>query len=209
MRFFDPRSDVPGFAEAETRESELRDDAFLGVPEWICGFEVSPLTTRHVLWLSLVNSPFLTKLKPTALIKKPDIAADIARCLRILAPDFSPLAKAKRFRRYRHSVYGNKTGSLEMLQALTGYFDDAFMDSPGGYVGYSKSYYSFAASIVHVLCSRYHLTIDQALDTPLKVVFQLMKVIRKSENPPALLSNRSEQLQSDWLDQRNRPLSRN
>jgi hypothetical protein len=189
------------YAEAVERENDVRDLAFLGQPESIFGVEVRPLTSRHILWLQLTRSPLLTG----APVELPMVPGIIAQFLRIIINHENTKTQNSKLKTQNSfklidsfiakSIKGKKLP--ELVMAIKGHLDEAFMDAPGGKP--SRAYYSRITPLVHFLCSEENLTIEQALDTPLKVVFQLMKVCRQQNNPKCLLFNPSDNITAQWL----------
>jgi hypothetical protein len=86
---------------------------------------------------------------------------------------------------------------VDLVMEIKSYLDEAFMDAPGGKP--TRAYYSRIAPLVHFLCSEENFTLDQALDTPLKVTFQLMKICRQQNNSKCILFNPSDNITSQWL----------
>jgi len=54
-----PRVEVPGLAEARRRERQIRENAFLDLPQWICGIPVRHFTLRHLLILDQLRNGFV------------------------------------------------------------------------------------------------------------------------------------------------------
>lgn len=118
--FFDPRKEVRGYSQAAALLEELRNDSLLDLGETLCGFPVKALNGRHLLWLQLVDSPFMYKLTVEELCAQPGIHADIARFVRIVADRYSVTQRRWRapwlptfgrwlfFWRYRRILYRSR-----------------------------------------------------------------------------------------------------
>jgi hypothetical protein len=197
MPLFDPSESIPGYRDAVEQEQFLWDAAFLGLPEKICGFEVKPLTARHLLWLYTIRSPFVTGQRMTDL----DVHLHAAAFMRLVAPDFSPKHRWRRrlfFWRYRHSFARQRVDVA--VTAIRDYLGEAFAESPGGKGG--EAYYSVAASVIHFICGNYSgVSFEATLDLPLKIVFQLMKCKRRETG--AIMFKSTDALKSRWLEKVN------
>lgn len=216
--------DIPGYAQAALRENELRAVPFLGLPEHIGGVPAAPLTLRRVQWLTFCRSPFLLKLDAEALEAKPDIAADTLLFLWIVSPEFKPgnlRARDRFFDRHRHVL---KLKALTVIQDALDYVQEAFLDAGDDTPDYSRSYYSSAAAVVGFFHRHYGLPIDvwdnswvrrlsrklsgqpNALDIPLRIAFQLIRVHQKHVNPEQTFFNRLSQPAIDrYLAELNAP----
>ena len=174
-------NEVPGYRDAALRDALERETAFLVPPEFICGVPVKPFTLRHIQILRALESPFFVGGIPTPI--------DCARFLWIVSPQFREAASWRdRFMRWRfyrglgksHVNYGEALGQIRDYLAL------AFRESPGsdGRPA-AESYWSFSASVIDAMASGYGWTAPQIMATPLRQIFQLMKVSRKRNNPEA------------------------
>jgi hypothetical protein len=217
---FNPRERIPNYDAVAREETESRNDAMLGLAETICGLKVKPLTWRHLLWLDIYQSPFLMDATPELLLTIPDIHLHVARFMWVCSPGWKPFSKVARwiyFRRYRKTLYGRKNNTVEIVRAIHKFVDDSLWDlkadSGGG--ARRKSYYNGAAAIVHALCEKYGalspdpLAKNSALDVPVKIIGQLLRVQLRAENPKALMSNRTDALERDWLADLNKNLRKN
>jgi hypothetical protein len=204
MPLFDPYAEIKGYAEFVRQQEFERDAAFLRVRETICGYEVDPLTTRHLLWLYTIESPFLVDKK----IRADEGALHVAAFMRVVTPGFNPLSKLNRrlfFWKYRRYFRGQKINVGQAVEEIREYIVGALRDKPPAGDGSSESYWSMAASIVHSLSGHYGWTMDEALDVPVKCAFQLMKIQRLEASAKAgvkiPLFNPSDELKSRWLEE--------
>jgi len=207
-------SQIPGYAEAVARQDLVRDAAFLGVPETLCGLVVSPLTFRHLLWLQTIQSPFIG-------CRPPDLktmAVDVAAFFKTLAPLSHPsyMSHLSPADLEDLKTFMAKVGRLKgpvALKAIREFVDESFLDAPGGGDGSAASYYSIGAALTHRLCAHYAgldpnpMNYPAAVDIPLKAGFQLIKCLRREENPKAILFNGfSDRAKGRWLNTLN-PIS--
>jgi hypothetical protein len=201
---------VEGYADAVERQDLLRDMAFLGVPETLCGIAVAPMTFRHLLWLQTIRSPFIG----LSSLEEKTAHLDVAAFFKTLAPLARPsfmMPKSPELAAFMKSV-----GKIKLPNALKGvreFVADTFMDAPGGGEGgNAASYFSVGAAAVHRLCSKYGgidpnpMNYPSAVDMPLKAAFQLFKCLKREENPKAILFNGlSDKIKSRWIEQQTSP----
>jgi hypothetical protein len=123
----------------------------------------------------------------------------------IVSPGFTPEGKLKR--RLFFLVYRlfSKNKLDTVVKAILEYINEAMSDYSKG--GSRENFCSVAADTVHFLCSEYHFTMQQALDCPLKIVFQLSQCWRQSKG--IKISKRSDVIISGWLAEENRRLKLN
>jgi hypothetical protein len=217
--YFNPQAQIENYADTAAAEAEARKDAMLGLPETLCGQPVRPLTWRHLLWLDIYNSPFLMDAKPEILAEIVGIELHIARFLWVTSPDWRPygrLARKLHFLKYRWRMYRRGVKAVDVVTAIVKFMDDSLWDLKNDSPGHRrKSYYSTAAAVVHALCDKYGALSPHpysphaAIDVPLRIVGQLLRVRMRSDDPKALLSNRTDELEREWLRQENEKLKRN
>jgi hypothetical protein len=216
-------SDCPGFAMAARRESELRTIPFLGLNEKLCGHEVRPLTLRHVLWLELCKSPFLTRLPPEILVTKPGIEHDVTNFLWIVSPRFKAgnARRRKKFNREFSDVVKLKID--DAVTQIVEFVGEAWLDAGEGDPG-DRSYYATATVITGIFCKHFGLGIDawencagrnlirrltgkpNPLDIPLKIAFQMLRLTQRWQNPEAPLENKlSDAAIENWMRETNTP----
>jgi hypothetical protein len=217
MPLIDLKKVVPGYAEAIERQDLVRDVAFLGVPETLCGIEVAPMTFRHLLWLQLVRSPFIGAGLPDAETLHLAVAAFFKTLAPLEKPSFMLTAFDRKLqvdlKRYMESV-GKLKASDETLKAINEFVNEAFIDSPGGADGAAESYYSVGAALTHQLCKNYSglnpnpLIYPGAIDIPLKAGFQMLKLVKQEECSRAgrkciLFNGLSDRAKSRWMNSMN------
>ena len=207
-------SQIPGYAEAVARQDLVRDAAFLGVPETLCGITVAPMTFRHLLWLQIVRSPFIGASPPNSAMLHLDVATFFKTVAPFSPPSFMAKPPAAALR-----AFMAKVGRLKAPEALDGirdFVNEAFMDAPGGGESSNVSYFSIGAALTHRLCEHYSgldpnpMNYPSAADMPLKAGFQLLKCLKKSERPDAIMFNGlSDQIKTRWINAQNPSPSHN
>lgn len=202
---------IPGLTEAQREENLQRDMAFLALgdrqgifSETIAGVAVQPLTSRHMLWLTVLDSCFVTDNEFT----EQNAFTELVKLLRVIGVP----AKRKWWQRQTDPATENArimaaafNGNIEQdMTAVRNYFEQAFADAPASSGNVDKTrYFSNAAWVCYFLGQHLKMTPEQALDTPLKVVWQFMKVHQRNVNPEAPLFNPSDQLTARMLTERN------
>jgi hypothetical protein len=109
--------------------------------------------------------------------------------------------------------------ALEICEEIVEYVEESFLDAgESTNEGDQRSYYSATASIILFFHANYGMPIDvwenslwrnlyrkitgqlNVFDVPLKIVFQLIRVYQKNQNPEMILHNRLSQPKLDeWL----------
>lgn len=179
---------IPGFDAAIASERRDRSKALLGLPELIAGIVCMPLTLRRFEWLRAYDSPFVCGGKLSN--------AAILQFLWFVCPLFPFDAVQEGRDKFVDSMAG--TNFEEALEGIEIYLSAAFLDAPHGSA--SKPYYSHTAGLYHSLNESYpsgEWTLERVLDTPLNVIYQLIKAADKSRG--CLVFNlRSDELASKW-----------
>ncbi len=193
---------IPGYAEALDWEARTREEAFLGHAPPIRGVPVRPLTLRRLLYLLQGQSVFLTGSH-----QAPD-AADVALFLWVCSPDFradDPTAQAVFIAQLAAGEHAGAVGNIvAACEEISEYLDASFGDSPAAQSdrreGGKMPITSFAAALVHPFAETYGWTVDAVLDTPLSVLYQMLRRITLSRDPKAVfISKRSMKVRGDWL----------
>lgn len=192
---------IPGVAEAVSKEQLFRDAAFLPVKESIGAFEVKPLCLFHFLVLRIAGSAFL----PPFTTPTPE---DLAIFLWVVNPAYSPCQSARR--RFQKRCRGFKK-DLALAAQLTAkardWIEVALLDRPeGGNSGYSPDYFSSICTYSHVMRSEYGYSMEQTLHMPMRILFQICRELNQRTTPSneLRLKNRlSDGLISDFLKQAN------
>lgn len=179
---------IPGLREAVEREQFQRVAAFLPLPEFIGPVRVSPLTLNHLNHLEAIGSPFVHGGTPGPL--------DVARLLWILSPHFGKnrLCRWWFMRRLGRLQYG------ELLTAIDSYFEEAFVESPGGAAAHGPQYLALSAAVVDLIASEYGWSDQDILNLPLKRLFAYYRAASRRHDPHTPLFNPSDKLRGQWLE---------
>ena len=175
---------IPGLREAIEQEQHIRDTSFLALPESVCGFDVKPLTLRHVLTLGAVGSPFMRGGYP----RPNDVGAFL-----IVVGDW------KGFKRWCCLRKLGRVAFRDAVESVDSFVKESFQDAPASGSAESVSYYSFAASIVDVFGREYGWRESDILDAPVKRLFQYLKAISR-RNGETVLFNPSDRVRGEWMD---------
>lgn len=178
---------------AVERERFLRDAAFLPVTESIGPFEVVPMTLRHYLSLRLIRSPFITgetatpddaanllwQLSPRYSPSKPELKAGIVKRCQAYAFASPPVLHLPwLMRRWEDRCQRNWNRFQELLAEIQLYVRESIQDRPPQTMERGQSYYSEAVGVIDTIAEEYGWEPDMILDMPIKVTFQIMKLIR-------------------------------
>lgn len=180
---------IPGLQKAIEHEEFVRDQAFLDLPEVICGIDVQPLTLRQALLLESIGSPFLVggTLQPH----------DVGAFFIVVCGMPEGWARWRLLRRV-----GNMNPK-EAGAAIESYLAETFMDKPPTSGGATFSYYSNAAFLIDFFASQYGWSEKAILNAKLKRLFQFFKAATKRINPKIPLFNPSGKMISAWLTEQN------
>lgn len=181
---------IPKFESAIASERKDRATCLLGLSELIAGVPCVPLTPRRLEWLRAFNNPFICGGQSSR--------AEILRFLWFVSPEFSDSGTEKR------DAFIESQLELDVLEAVEGigeYLDRAFLDAPHGKPG--KPYYAPTVGLYHALNASYphgEWTLAQVLDTPLAVIYQLIKVDDIVKGC-AVINRRSDEVAVKWAEQ--------
>jgi hypothetical protein len=187
------------YDEAVSRERFIRDVAYLGIPEKIGNFKVKPMTLWHVLALRSVGSPFICGGKPTV--------DDATVFLWQLSLEYSPSnlrGKRRNEKACRRAWRGKPVEFWETVIAIHEFIEEVYSESPchSSTVG-GKSYYSECAGICDSIGAAYGWDIEKTMNTPLKQVFQQLKILRAREKAAAgkqpIMANPSDKIIGEML----------
>jgi hypothetical protein len=168
---------IPGLAAVREGERYSRELAFCEAPLTLCGMDVRHFSPRHLMHLSLVESPFA--------IGGPINPGDVVAFLFCVSWEY-PHYKD------RVTKHAETMDYPAWVQAIREYIDDAMGDAPGG-GGSGQEKESIAseyAQIVHVLAKAYGWDDDVILDKPYSRIWQYVKLLTHEHSPHAPLSSR-------------------
>jgi hypothetical protein len=198
--------DIPGYKEALAAEREVRQLPFLPVPELICGVPVRPLTPRMHLGLESSGSVFVCggmsdEVEVVRFLWF--VSTDYRwpsdspfRCVRALDRAINSFRQHRFIRRNRRIKFG------PAVECIRRYMDEAYADGPGS-PGNIPEYWSWCAGLVDCFGIAYGWTSDEVINTPLKVLLQLRKIIRKRADPSEVQFNASDRIKGRWLAEQN------
>ena len=185
--------EIDGFAEAVYQERLVRDSAFLRLSETVCGFELRPMTLRDYAVLRMAGNPLLGDALPAP--------EELAQFLWILSVSYSK----SRLRRILFSIRVNKAcatplQAARLIDSCREYRQEAMQDAPAlaGCKGYSPSYYSDCAYWCGILGREYGYSMDEVLDIPLKILFQLPGEMKDHHNSKSPRCNPSDRILADY-----------
>lgn len=182
---------IPGLAEAEAKQEQLRDSAFLALPVTICGLPCAELTVRRFAVLIQSRNPFVCGGFP--------LPEDVAVFLWAMDPAFSYTNAAARSARIEACRTLDYHAAVAEIKAFV---DEAFMDSPPTSGEASESLNSWLASLVDILAREYGWTQRDVLDLPMPCVFQYTRIINRRISPNTPQFNRlTDAAKTKWLNE--------
>lgn len=182
------------YAEAVAREGEIREMAFLGLPEHVGGIDLRPITARDFLVHTMAGCPFFAGEQPSP--------QDIATFLWMQSVEFKA-GDNRAHRRFLRAI--RKKRAAELVDPIFQLVQDTMIDSPGGNKAEGKSYYSWVAGLIDAVSHRYGWTVEYVMSQPLKIVFQLMKAAKVHESGKTSgVTNRSDRIIVAWLAEQKR-----
>ncbi len=178
---------IQQYNEAVKNEQAARVQAFIRLPQDICGLPVKALTLNHWMKLEAIGSPFITGGQINAM--------DIPQFLLIVS-------EKKGFHRWLYLRRMSFVSAESLANSIHDYVSEAFMDSPGSSVK-SKSYFCGAAAIVDLFIHEYDWPEEKTLNESVAILFQYIKAITTRNNPKASLFNPSDGISGRWLKEVN------
>lgn len=180
--------EIPGYASAVAHERLNRNAAFLGLADRVCGIDVSPMTLRHYVCLESIGSPYVCGGDITS--------EDTLAAVWLISPDYDPKNNSAR-KAFCKRISTYKVA--DAMREMNDYVSSAFEDAPASAGGNTVQYYSTAASLVDLFAREYGWQLNEILDLPLAVLFQLVKAIIARTDPDAILFNPSDKVRGQWL----------
>jgi hypothetical protein len=217
------------YRTAQRQENESREIPFLGLPEYICGIQVRPLTVVDLSIHCNSDCPFLARSfldgsrKPIAFLPDDfteEFAASsiiispgwVARFLWIQSVAFRPvtgswlrrLSARTRWRLFMSRCRGLEYG--ESCEQIRRFLDDALSDIPSGSSAKRGAQVaSWIAAKVDFIASRYHWPEREILNMPLRRLSQYeRRIVETNSTKRAALTSKTELLKIQWL-KANRP----
>lgn len=184
--------DIPGLSEAIAAENGSRDEAWLNLPDDICGIEVSQMTPFHLLLLEGAGNCFVTG--------SPVTPEGVAQFLWILSPDFCLDAK-------KRNNFIRKVGQVPYQQTVRdigSFIATTFQDAPASSgFGNERPLASFVAYYVYIFASDFGWKPEDIVKMPLRQIYQLLD-IRNSKFPNYVKIRPSDKVIADWLKEQNK-----
>lgn len=205
-----PVVEVPGYREQVRKERTIRDEAFLGGDELVCGVVVHPLSLRTAIFLEQAENGFMIPFRFDSDMEQ------VAHALQVLyfcSPEWSPPEspaysawrtfkegyRAQRFQRRALRAAGDLDSLIDGVQD---WINNSCMDcqSVGSSSGVPKqSYASHPAHLVDLFgAAGLTFTYDQIMDMPLKRLWQHWRLAAHRVYE-AKLSNPSDTLATDHI----------
>lgn len=165
--------DHPLVKKAVETEEETREAPFLGVPFFIEGLALPPLTLRHFLTLRLAGNPFICGGNPGA--------EDVAAFLYLVTNQTGDKV------RFAQSI--SHFDFPKCCQGIREYKDEAFFDRGAQSGADFRAYWSESADIVDAFGREYGWGYREIMDLPIAVILQLLKKIGHRAAPNVPLFN--------------------
>lgn len=153
-------------AELERRK---RIGAFVGIQSRAAGMVLHQMTARIALRLEFADNQFVTGRQPDE--------SDIAHALLELSPD-AQKASPRRLKRLIRRVAKEPRFVEQIADHIRGGFEDLPQTGSNNADNLGTPQNWFAA-VCDRLCSDYGWTVDQAMDTPLAAIWQLLSASNK------------------------------
>jgi hypothetical protein len=203
--------EIPGYADECRREARIRAEAWLGV--WapsaeIAGISVRPLTPRMLILLEHVKSAFVV---PFRFDSPRELAVEAARFVWLVSTSYeAPRGFLHRalIRWRRRRFIARIRGGSGVVEGIHTYLEEAFYDAPRAAVDTEKpktpSYAPWPAHVLDDLCAAgYAWSLDDFLDTPFAMVWQMHSLARHRLYPDEPLVNPSSAYAARFIERLN------
>ncbi len=187
------RFDIPGYSQAVERENQEREAAFVNPLTLVCGIAIRQLTPRDGIILEGLGSPFIVGGNPTW--------SQIMEFLWRMSPDYS----RSNLKRHLFDLRCWRLRRADTLKPLDKYIERTFQDAPGQKSGASQKvpFAGWPAYIIDPIASEYGWGLDVILNTPYRVLYQLLNCITKRYNADAIIFNPSDKVKGEYLRLKN------
>lgn len=186
------REIVKGYNAAAEEERKLRAVPLVGIGELIAGIPCAELTPRRLEWLRLFGNPFICGGAVSD--------SSVMQFLWLVSPQFKPGKEA--FNNFlRERIAENVS---ELREGIELYLDRCYADVEKGKP--SKSYTSQWVCYYRALTLAYgaEWTFERVGDTPLKLIFQLLRENDRYQGK-TVINPMSDALIQKYLDEINKP----
>ena len=205
---------IPGFREAVQREQSVRETAFLGGLELVCGVVVRPFSLGSLILLDQAKNGFVLPLR---FDNDSEIVAHAIQVLYFCSPKFkAPISPKYSFfgqliavfkqQRFIRSVL-RKSAPAKVISEVEAWIDDSMMDCPSGSSEGPKpqSYAAFPAYIIDRFAEGGMMfTESEIMNMPLRRLWQHWRLVRaRTEGYP--LTNPSDELAVNFLSGKSSP----
>lgn len=193
---------IPGWDEAHARQRERREEAFLDLerPLGETGWHAAPLTPWRLNQLLLAENWFAGARQTPV-----PTPVDLADYLWVCSPEYRPRDLAQR-RRIRKRL-GKTRDIRPLIAAIREHFAASTADFGGSgqaAPGAAEEYWSWLAALTHLFGQEYGWNQRETMHTPLAVLAQLQRIIHKTRDPKAPLSNpETDRLKVQFLEELN------
>lgn len=213
---------LDNWIKAVEREQLIRNAAFLPASESIGPFEAVPFTLQHYIALRVIKSPFVIGGTPTEADAavflwqvSPDYSADNSgkrnhlKLCRWFAQPMAPFFRtSRRMKNYLTVCDLRLRRFVEIIRAIQEYLAESEMDWPATSGERGPAYWSDAANLCATFGAAYGWTVQETMGTPLKVLFQLLKIIdakdKSQANKIPVMFNPSDRERAQWLEEETR-----
>jgi len=186
--------DIPGYAEAVTREQQNREVAYLGVPFVAEGVRLAQMTPRILAALYAHRSPFVCGGSI------PDPVESVVQFLWACSLNYSN-SRFARWHFVRSIARRVRRGTFDIFRALDDideYVEVTFQDGPRGGPS-SIPYVSQIAWIEYTMSgSPWNWTRERIMKTPLRIIYQQMRCKEMAHGEAPI--NPSDRIRAEWLD---------
>lgn len=182
------------------RERRLREEAYLGTPQFICGIPLKQITPRLLAVLFRINTPFLQGGDAT----EEDIALFLwATHLRNPMREETPRWLGKTERQKFAKLFRKGFDYDEAERAIDEFMVDTFLDAPDGKP--SRPYVCSIAWLEYGMAAKpFNWQREYTLDQPLRIIYQLLRC-RAMDNGAVLKNPLSDPIIQGALEELNTP----
>lgn len=193
----------PGYAAAVLYERQVRDYAFLDLPQEICGIDVLPLTLRTLVARLNMECPFLCGRDLSGLSSDDDLRAAIAAFVWHIS-----VARARSAGRLLDEYHAREylirkirtKSTQELLSGIREYIDDTFLDAPPSGSGRTTDYVNLAATCVDLFGENYGWPESAVINMSLMKLYQVLRAYMiRTQKHPVLFNRHSDRVRGDAL----------
>lgn len=167
--------DHPLVKAAVERETELREAAFLGLPFYVEGLALPPLSLRSFLRLRLAGNPYICG--------GDKFPGDAAAFL------YEATGQTGHREEYAKTIAGLDWAKVN--EGITAYKAEAFFDRGGETSGGEsvRAYWSDPAQLCDAFGREYGWTVEDTMNAPVAVILQLSRIVGNRIDPQKPMFN--------------------